>query len=153
MFLRWSLGWTQLSRRIWQLYAFWKKIYRNTVRGSTVLGFWKHSCFFFLRYIELYASSQAEWDRVHNRHNRVLPIPIKEGSFIVLMRGLPYSAHEDDCIDFFKDVKPRNKDWENKQSTTPSKANISQPHLPTKISLLIFEKQLNQILFLVVDAN
>lgn len=58
------------------------------------------------RYIELYASSQAEWDRVHNRHNRVLPIPIKEGSFIVLMRGLPYSAHEDDCIDFFKDVKP-----------------------------------------------
>jgi len=58
------------------------------------------------RYIELHDSSQAEWDRVHNRENRMLPLPIKEGSHIVLMRGLPYSAHEDDCIAFFHDVKP-----------------------------------------------
>jgi len=58
------------------------------------------------RYIELSASSQAEWDRVHNRESRTLQIPMQDGSFIILMRGLPYSSHEDDCIAFFDKVKP-----------------------------------------------
>lgn len=57
------------------------------------------------RYIELYASSLGEWDRVHNRSSRERTIPIQEGSFVVLMRGLPYSASETDCINFFVDLR------------------------------------------------
>lgn len=57
------------------------------------------------RYIELYESSLSEWDRVHNRSSRERTIPIQAGSFVILMRGLPYSASETDCINFFQDIR------------------------------------------------
>jgi len=54
------------------------------------------------RYIELYPSSPQEWERVSNRQDRNHSVPINQNSFVVLMRGLPYSVHEDDCIEFFQ---------------------------------------------------
>jgi len=53
------------------------------------------------RYIELYEASQQEWERIVNRIHRTNQIPIDPNSFVILMRGLPYSAQEDDCISFF----------------------------------------------------
>lgn len=54
------------------------------------------------RYIELYPSSSKEWDRVSNRTDRQLAVPINQNSHVILMRGLPYSVHEDDCVEFFQ---------------------------------------------------
>jgi len=56
------------------------------------------------RYIEFFPSGRDEWDRTKNRKVQPRKIPINENSFVVLMRGLPYSAHEDDCIAFFDDI-------------------------------------------------
>lgn len=63
------------------------------------LSFDKH--YMGKRYIELYEASQQEWDRVTNRIHRTNKVPINPNSFVLLMRGLPYSAQEDDCISFF----------------------------------------------------
>jgi len=56
------------------------------------------------RYIELYEATEEEWTRITNRVHRTNSVPIKKNSFIVLMRGLPYSAQEDDCISFFENT-------------------------------------------------
>lgn len=56
------------------------------------------------RYIELYPSDETEWNRCSNRETRTLKIPISETSHILMMRGLPYSAHEDDCMAFFENL-------------------------------------------------
>eukprot|EP00494_Astrolonche_serrata_P034371 UN34640 len=56
------------------------------------------------RYIELYPSAPEEWTRIANRTDRVLPAPINPNSYVVHMRGLPFSVHEDDCLAFFKGV-------------------------------------------------
>jgi len=53
------------------------------------------------RYIELYEASQQEWERITNRIHRTNKVPIDPNAFVILMRGLPYSAQEDDCISFF----------------------------------------------------
>lgn len=57
------------------------------------------------RYIELYEATQDEWNRITNRIHRTNKVPIDEKAFVVLMRGLPYSAQEDDCISFFKSIQ------------------------------------------------
>ena len=44
------------------------------------------------RYIELYEASQQEWERITNRIHRTNKVPIDPNSFVILMRGLPYSA-------------------------------------------------------------
>lgn len=54
------------------------------------------------RYIELYPSDAEEWTRCLKRETRTLTVPISETSFVLMMRGLPYSAHEDDCMAFFE---------------------------------------------------
>jgi len=53
------------------------------------------------RYIEILSSTAREWERVNSRSDASLPVPIQEDSFVLLMRGLPYSAHPDDCVAFF----------------------------------------------------
>jgi len=64
------------------------------------MGFDKN--FMGKRYIELYKATEEEWSRITTRTHRVNSVPIDPNSFVVLMRGLPYSAQEDDCISFFK---------------------------------------------------
>jgi len=57
------------------------------------------------RYIELIASSEVDWNRaVNHKKARVLPVPINPNSLVILMRGLPYSVSEDDCLTFFEGV-------------------------------------------------
>jgi len=56
------------------------------------------------RYIEIFNASSTEWDRKKNAIHRTHKVPIKDGSFIILMRGLPYGAQEDDCLVFFEPV-------------------------------------------------
>jgi len=56
------------------------------------------------RYIDVHRASPDEWNRVLNRKQSKHSVPISDSSFVILMRGLPYSAHEDDCIEFFKPV-------------------------------------------------
>lgn len=63
------------------------------------MSFDKH--FMGKRYIELYTATEAEWERITNRKHRTNRIPINDESEVLLMRGLPYSAQEDDCISFF----------------------------------------------------
>lgn len=63
------------------------------------MSFDKH--FMGKRYIELYTATDAEWERITNRKHRTNRIPISDDSEVLLMRGLPYSAQEDDCISFF----------------------------------------------------
>eukprot|EP00494_Astrolonche_serrata_P025175 UN25436 len=55
------------------------------------------------RYIEFFPSSAEEWKRVTSRVHRQNSIPIMKNSHIVLMSGLPYTAVEDDCLNFLKD--------------------------------------------------
>merc|ERR1712048_939422 len=57
------------------------------------------------RYIELFESDEQEWNRVTTRVQRKINVPISYNSFVILMRGLPYSAQEDDCLLFFQNVK------------------------------------------------
>eukprot|EP00494_Astrolonche_serrata_P005166 UN05182 len=57
------------------------------------------------RYIELYEATEDEWKRITNRKHRTNKVPISDNSHVILMRGLPFSAQEDDCISFFKGVK------------------------------------------------
>merc|ERR1719242_462514 len=56
------------------------------------------------RYIDVHPSDPAEYNRIAGRVDKEHNVPISQSSFVILMRGLPFSAHEDDCLDFFKPV-------------------------------------------------
>jgi len=56
------------------------------------------------RYIEVQRSSPVEWNRIASRVDKKHNVPISQTSLIILMRGLPFTAHEDDCLEFFKPI-------------------------------------------------
>lgn len=56
------------------------------------------------RYIEVHLSSPEEWTRVLSRKTKKHSVPINQNSFVLLLRGLPFSAHEDDCLEFFNPI-------------------------------------------------
>jgi len=53
------------------------------------------------RYIDIHRSSPQEWEQIFKRENKHHKVPISDSSLVILMRGLPYTAHEDDCLAFF----------------------------------------------------
>jgi len=62
----------------------------------------KHKQYMGRRYVEIFDASKGEWDRVTGSGTKVTSTR-HENSEVLLLRGLPYSATEDDIRSFFGD--------------------------------------------------
>jgi len=64
----------------------------------------KHKEYLGTRYLELFEATVGEWTRITGVTERLPNAPASEKSSVLLLRGLPYGAAEDDIRDFFEGI-------------------------------------------------
>jgi len=65
----------------------------------------KHKEYLGTRYLELFEATAGEWTRLTGAESKIPNAPANEKSSVLLLRGLPYGATEDDIRDFFEGIK------------------------------------------------